>query len=196
MTRPVALLLAGCAAIFALTPARPASAAQKSWYEKAVKSLEAKFDPVEAKPGQTVTFNLTVELNPGYHTYPTLQPDKNAAAMVNVIKFPDPAAVIFVGQTIDPKGYTVKSVPEVGITEMREYEGKVTFSRKAVVSPKASAGPTLVKLASFKIQVCDENNCFPPKAVPVEATLKVLDGPPVAVDPAFADEVNKALAGK
>ena len=45
--------------------------------------------PAEAKPGQTVTFTLTVELNDGYHTYPTVQPDKKAAGMVNEIKFPD-----------------------------------------------------------------------------------------------------------
>lgn len=44
--------------------------------------------------------------------------------------------------------------------------------------------------------MCDKTNCFPAKAVPVEAALKVLDGPPVAVEKAFADEVAKALAGK
>jgi hypothetical protein len=43
--------------------------------------------------------------------------------------------------------------------------------------------------------VCDANNCFL-KNVPLEATLKVLDGPPIPIDPALADEVNKALAGK
>ena len=69
----------------------------------------------------------------------------------------------------------------------------MTYTRKAVVSPKAAAGPTAVKLSSFKVSVCDKDNCFPPKAVPVEATLKVLDGPAVEVEKAYADEVKKAL---
>ena len=63
-------------------------------------------------------------------------------------------------------------------------------------SPKAPAGPATVKLATFSLSVCDKNNCFPSKNVPVEASLKVLDGPPVEVEKAYADEVAKALAGK
>ncbi|MDB5313101.1 MAG: hypothetical protein JWO38_7303 [Gemmataceae bacterium] len=187
---PVAFLLAA-------VPDRSASAVQKTgWYEKAVKKAEAKFEPAEAKPGETVTFKLTVDLNDGYHTYPTVQPDKQAEGMVNVLKFPDPGTVIFVGPVTDPKDFETKPVPELMIKELRECSGTVVFSRKAVVSPKAAPGPAAVKLAAFKLSVCDKTNCFPPKTVPVEAALKVLDGPPVAVEKAYADEVAKALAGK
>jgi hypothetical protein len=72
----------------------------------------------------------------------------------------------------------------------------VVFTRKAVVSPKAAPGPTAVKLDAFKLLVCDKSNCFPAKAVAVEAPLKVLDGPAVPVEKDYADEVAKALAGK
>ncbi|HJZ59174.1 MAG TPA: hypothetical protein VKE74_29790 [Gemmataceae bacterium] len=196
MARSLPLVLAtGFTLALSAAPGQPA-AGQKDWYEKAVKKVEAKFDPAEAKPGQTVTFTLTVQLNDGYHTYPFVQPDKNASGMVNTIKYPEPGAVVFVGPTVDPKGFVTKAVPEIGIAELREYTGTVTYTHKAVVSPKAPPGAATVKLASFKLSVCDENNCFPPKAVPVEAGLKVLDGPPVPIDPALADEVNKALAGK
>src|SRR6476469_7263351 len=81
----------------------PAPASTQKWYDKAVKKVEAKFSPAEAKPGQTVTFTVTIELADGYHTYPTVQTDKQAAAMVNTILFPKPDAVIFVGKTEDPK---------------------------------------------------------------------------------------------
>ncbi len=187
--------------VFALAlaalPGQPAAAVQKKgWYEKAVKKIDAKFEPAEAKPGQTVTFTLTVDLNEGYHTYPTTQPDKLASNMVNILKFPDPGTVIFVGPVADPKDFEVTSEPALGIKEIRMNSGTVTFTRKAVVSPKASPGPATVKLASFKLLVCDDKNCFPPKTVPAEASLKVLDGPAVPVDPAYADEVAKALAGK
>lgn len=184
------------AVLLAALPDRPASAVQKGWYEKAVKKVAAKFEPAEAKPGQTVTFKLTVDLNEGYHTYPTAQPEKAAEGFVNQIKFPDPGAVIFVGAVTDPKGFETKEVPELQIKELREYPGSVTFTRKAVVSPKATAGTAEVKLTTFKLTVCDKTNCYPPKAVPVAAALKVLDGPPVPVEKNYAAEVEKALAGK
>ena len=59
-----------------------------------------------------MTFTVTVELTDGYHTYPTVQTDKPAAAMVNTIKFPKPDAVIFVGETEDPKDAKTKAEPE------------------------------------------------------------------------------------
>ncbi len=184
-----------CIASFAFLMALlPPSASAQKWYEKAVKKVEAKFSPAEANPGQTVTFTVTIELTDGYHTYPTFQPDKDAAGMVNVIKFPAPDAVIFVGKTEDPKDAKTKAEPELGILEMTYCTGSVTYTRKAVVSPKAAAGPATVKLTKFSLSVCDKDNCFPPKNVPVEAKLKVLDGPAVEVEKAFAEEVKKALA--
>jgi len=184
-------LAAPFALLIALLPAGPA-AAQK-WYEKAVKKVEAKFSPAEAKPGQTVIFTLTVELTDGYHTYPTMQTDKQAAALVNTLLFPKPDTVIFVGKTEDPKDAKTKAEPELGILEMSYCIGTVTYTRKAVVSPKAAAGPTTVKLAKFNLSVCDKDNCFPPKNVPVEAKLKVLDGPAVEVEKDYAEEVKRAL---
>jgi hypothetical protein len=176
-----------------LVVALPA-AAQKDWYEKAVKKVEAKFDPAEAKPGQTVTLKLTVELNDGYHTYPVAQPDPGASSMTNILKFPAAGTLIFVGGTADPKDYETKEEPLLGIKELRTMSGSVTWTRKAVVSPKAAAGEATAKLESFKLLVCDKSNCFPPKTVPVEAKLKVLDGPPAEVEKAFAEEVKKALS--
>ena len=194
MHRKWMLVLLIPAAAVALLPGRPAAA--QGWYEKAVKGVSAKFDPAEAKPGQTVTFTLTLELNPGYYTYPTAQPDKLAAAYTNTIKFPDPDAVVFVGSVADPKDFQTKAEPDLGITELRTVQGKMTFTRKAVVSPKAAAGAATVKLAAFKLSVCDATNCYPAKDVTVEAALKVLDGPPVAVEKAYADEVKKATEKK
>ncbi|MBN9118624.1 MAG: hypothetical protein J0I06_05630 [Planctomycetes bacterium] len=194
MTRACALVFATAAA--ALLAGAPGAASAQKWYEKAVKKVEGKFTPAEAKPGQTVTFTLTVELNDGYHTYPTAQPDKQAAGMVNVIKFPHPGTVIFVGATEDPKDFVTKEEPDIGIKELRVNVGKAVYTHKAVVSPKATAGETKVKLAAFELSVCDKMNCFPAKTVPVEAALKVLDGPAVPVEKAYADEVTKALAGK
>lgn len=194
-------MVRACAATFAMAVAAllaavPGSASAQKWFDKAVKKVEGRFTPAEARPGETVTFTLTVELNGGYHTYPAAQPDPKAESMVNVLKFPAPGAVIFVGQTHDPKGFAKKAEPDLGIKELRYYTGTVVYTRKAVVSPKAKPGAAAVKLPEFSLSICDETNCFPPKKVPVEATLKVLDAPPVPVEKAYAEEVAKALAGK
>jgi hypothetical protein len=194
MTRICSIAFVTAAA--SLLVAAPGTAAAQKWYERAVKKVEARFTPNEARPGQTVTFTLTVELNEGYHTYPTAQPDKLAAANVNVIKFPDPGAIVFVGTTADPKEFITKEEPDLGIKELRVNTGTVVYTRKGVVSPKAPAGELKVKLASFSLSVCDKTNCFPPKAVAVEAALKILEGPPVAIDKAYVAEVTKALDGK
>jgi hypothetical protein len=178
----------------AVLPEQSASGKQKKgWYEKAVKSVEAKFDPAEAKPGQTVSLKLTVDLNDGYYTYPTVQPDKSAAGFINKIKFPAAGKVIFVGATTDPKVFETKDEPELMIKDLHYLPGRSTFMRKAVVSPKAAAGEVEVKLDSFELSVCDKVNCFPAKKVPVTAKLKILEGPAVPVEKEFAEEVAKAL---
>jgi hypothetical protein len=193
LNRTLALIpLMMTAVVVATAPA--SLAGKQKWYEKAVKKVEGSFSPAEAKPGQTVTFSVTVELNEGYHTYPTAQVDKMAAGMVNIIKFPTAGTVIFVGSVQDPKDPKSKAEPEAGIQKLLYYPGTATFTRKAVVSPKAAPGPASVKLAGFKLSVCDKDNCFPPKDVPVEATLKILPGA-VDVEKQYADEVAKALAG-
>lgn len=195
MARPRTLALAGlAAAAAALLPAGPAGA-QKGWYEKAVKKVEAKFEPAAAKPGEVVTLKFTVALNDGYHTYPTAQADPGAAGFINAFKFPAPEAVVFVGKVADPKGYEEVAEPELGVKALRKYAGEVTFTRKAVVSPKAAAGAAAAKV-TLTLTVCDKSTCFAPKAVPVDVPLKVLDGPAVPVPAEFAAEVAQALAGK
>lgn len=183
------------ALVIAMLPEQPAAGVQKKagWYEKAVKKLEAKFDPAEAKPGQTVTFKLTIELNEGFYTYPTVQPDKSAENYVNKLSFPAAGKVIFVGGTTDPKDFDTKDDDVAKIKNMRVLSGSATYSRKAVVSPKAAAGLAEVTLEEFRIQVCDKKFCFPSKAVPISASVKVLDGPAVPVDKDYAEEVKKAL---
>ncbi|MBA4188592.1 MAG: hypothetical protein C0467_11380 [Planctomycetaceae bacterium] len=194
LNRTLAFLsILGVVAVFASAPTTQAKG--QKWYERAVKKVEGSFTPAEAKPGQTVTFSVTVELNEGFHTYPTLQVDKMAAGMVNVFKFPSTGPVIFVGTVQDPKDPKSKAEPDAGIMKLLYYPGTATYTRKAVVSPKAATGPAEVKLSGFKLSVCDKDNCFPPKDVPVEAKLKVLEGS-VEVEKQYAEEVAKALGAK
>jgi hypothetical protein len=183
-------------AVVALCVGAFAPAAEKdAWYARAVKSVVATVEPAEAKPGQTVVFKLTVELNDGYFTYPTKQPDENAKSMVNKFAFPKPETLVFVGDLADPIGYLSKDEPVLGITDLRTYKGSATFERKAVVSPKAKPGEATVTLEYFKLSVCDAKNCFPAKTLQPEARFKVLAGA-VEVEKRYSDEVKKAIESK
>jgi hypothetical protein len=154
----------------------------------AIQKVEAAFEPADAKPGQTVTLKLTVRLADGYHTYPVTQPAPEAKFSANSITFPKDAPVVFVGETVDPVDPKTKKIEDY---DLLVYPGGGTWIRKAVVPPTAKAGATTAKV-KFKLLVCDENNCFPPKTLELEANLKVLEGPAVEVESKYKEEVEKA----
>ena len=153
-----------------------------------VKKVEAVFEPAEARPGQTVTLKVVVQLADGYHTYPVTQPAPEARYSVNTMAFPKDGPVVFVGETVDPVGPKSKKSED---HEYLVYPGGGTWVRKAVVAPAARAGAATATV-KLKLMVCDEERCFPPKAYDLEATLKVLDGPAEKVDPKYQAEVEKA----
>ena len=158
--------------------------------EQIIKKAEARFEPADAKPGQTVILKITLQLLDGWHTYPTVQPDKAAQSQSNKITFPEGPALVFVGDVDDPPDPKEKSEPLANIEKILYYPGGGAWERKAVVLPTAAAGNVSSKI-KFKILVCDKNNCLPPKQLDLQATLKV-SGDPVPVDPKYKKEVDKA----
>jgi DsbC/DsbD-like thiol-disulfide interchange protein len=164
------------------------ASAQDAKSKEAIKKVEAVFEPAEAKPGQTVTLKIVVQLADGYHTYPVHQPAPEAKYSTNSIAFPKDGPVIFVGETVDPPGAKAKKEDTY---ELLTYPGGGTWMRKAVVPPTAKAGTVAAKV-KFTMQVCDENACFPPKKYDLEVPLKILDAPAVAIDPKYKAEVEKA----
>lgn len=170
----------------------PAAFAQPG--KDAVKKVEASFEPASAKPGQTVTLKVKVELADGYHTYPVVQPADEAKFSANKLTFPADGPVVFVGDTVDPVGPKSKKIDDPIAKESYEllyYPGGGTWARKAVVLPTAKAGATTAKI-KVRLLVCDADNCFPPKTIDVEATVNVLDGPAVEVEKKYQAEVEKA----
>ena len=149
------------------------------------------FEPADAKPGQTVTLKLKVELDPKWHTYPTVQPVPANSSYVTKILFEDKPPVVFVGKVVNPPNPTVKNDPDGAFVGLHEYEGGAMFEQVAVVPPDAKPGElkTTVKL---RMTVCDASNCFP-KVTEVKVSLKV-SGQPVPVEEKYRAEVKDALA--
>src|SRR5262249_6768182 len=160
-------------------------------FDGAVQSVTSQIEPAEASPGQTVTFKLVVRLNPGFHTYPTVQPDPSEASSRNVIQLPAAGDLIFVEPVADPPGAKTKPGSEKGHT-LAYYPDGATWEFRAVVSPKSTPGEKKVGLKQFKLLVCQEDNCLPPRSVPVEATVKV-SGAAVEVDSKYREAVAKAI---
>jgi thiol:disulfide interchange protein DsbD len=178
-------------------------AAPAQTFTDAVKKVEGRFEPAEAKPGQTVKFLLSIELNEGWYTYPTAQPDSAIASTVNKIDLPPPGDVIFVEPVKDPAGFHTTEIPDLNVKEKRYYTDKVTWEFTAVVSPKAAPGSKKITLKKVSVLVCVkkkkpdgtyEEKCLVPKTVPVAAELKIVEGS-VPVDAKYKEIVEKALGG-
>src|SRR5438128_6294810 len=116
----------------------PGQADMPRTFENVVRKVEAKFEPATAKRGETITWKLTVELAPGWHTYPVNRlPKDGKFQQYTEIKFPSSPDVYFVGRVTDPSYRTEKQ--EV-IGEVRVVEGTAVWGRPVVVSPKATPG--------------------------------------------------------
>ncbi len=182
--------LLACAFLLASTGFAGAQTAKE-----AVKKVEATFEPATAKPGETVTLKIKVELAEGYHTYPVVQPSEEARFSANKLTFPTDGPLVFVGETVDPvspKSKTITDTVSKDTYELHYYPGGGTWVRKAVVLPTAKAGPATSKI-KLRLLVCDADNCFPPKAIDLEATIKVSDSPAVEVEKRYRAEVERAV---
>jgi hypothetical protein len=172
----------------------PAAAQDRLTFSGAVRSITGQIEPAEARPGQTVTYKLTVSLNPGHLTYPTVQPDQRERQSQNKIQLPADGDLIFVEPVADPADAKTKSGSKAGQT-LAYYPGGATWEVKAVVSPKAAPGEKTVALKQFSVLICnDAGNCLPPKAVPVKAAVTV-SGNPVPVEEKYRAKVDAALGG-
>jgi hypothetical protein len=158
-------------------------------FDQVLQKAEARFEPTTAKPGQTVTLKIALQLADGWHTYPTNQSDKAAKTYVNKFTFPIDGAVVYVGDFEDPPGKE-KAEPLAMIEKLTYYPGGANWERKAVVLPATKPGAVSSKI-KVRVLVCDKDNCLPPKTLELEAALKVA-GDPVPVDPKYKAEVEKA----
>ncbi len=191
-----ALIAAIFLAVTACLP-RQARADRPKTFQQTLKMMDIRFEPAQAKAGETVTLKVTLQPIDGFYTNPIFQPDAREKSQVNRILFPETGPIIFVGPFSDPAGSKMKVVPVLENADVLYYPHEVTWERKAVVAPNSAPGEVSVLLKSPKglntrFQVCDDEGCFP-SSDSYSAKLTILPGDPVAIDPNFKDEVAKAL---
>ena len=148
--------------LFALLPA--ALSAQGS-----VK-LSAAFEPASAKPGDSVTLKLTVEVSPGYHAYGTKEP-------TNVPVSIDPSTWQLVGLELDG---AAKIPPGNKATAfgLDTYPLPEVFVVTQALKVKQDAAGEIAASATFGFQLCDENACEMPSSEPFTAKLTIAGSAP------------------
>jgi len=144
------------------------ASAQQLSFDDIVKKFDATVEPAKVKPGDTVTWKLTVDLLEGWHTYPTVQPDPNQSTFVTKITFPKIDGLTFTGDVKEPKP-VIKKDPDGDIAML---EGLVTFEKKITIARDAKPGKVKVQVP-VKLQVCSKDTCLPPKTVTVTVELVV-----------------------
>src|SRR5262249_48746690 len=145
-----------------------------------------------ARRGETVTWILTVDILPGWHTYPTKQRDPKAESYTSKIKAPSGNDLIPVGALIEPSDPVKSAEPDLGVKELFTYEGTAVWKQEMVVNPTASPGKKEIKVP-VTILACAQS-CVSENRAPV-ATLTITDAPaienpkithaaPIGADPA------------
>lgn len=129
-----------------------------------VAEVTTKIEPAKAKPGDTITFSLTISPKPDCWTYPSGEE--------NVIRLPKTGDVIFDQKFEDPPNALPKIVDGMSVDH---YPFPVTWTFKGTVSTDAKPGKKSIVLTGTKLQVCNEKNCFytKPETTP-SAELEIL----------------------
>jgi cytochrome c biogenesis protein CcdA len=155
-----------------------ASKAGGGAFEQAIPKISAQIEPPELKRGQIGTLKVSLEIAPGWHTYPTRQTDPGADSQITQISTGASTDLIFTGEFIDPP-FLAKPELAAGIKDLHYYENRVVFERPLKIKPDAAPGKKTLKV-TLTVIVCNDAGCLPPEKVEREATYTVADGTFVA----------------
>jgi thiol:disulfide interchange protein DsbD len=171
------------------------AAPREDLFPKAITKIEARIEPAEARRGEVLTWKVTIDVAPGWHTYPTVQRAPQAAANVNRIEFADTEVVVPVGKVQQPKNPTTLTEEENGTSyKLSSYQaGSHTWQGSLVVRPDAKPGDHVIQM-KVRILVCNEAKCLPGREVKLAVKLKITDEEPLPIDPKYADDLKKAAS--
>lgn len=141
-------------------------------------TLTPSVKPAEAKAGETVTYQVTVKLNPGSHIYKfsTELYDKDQGPRNTTFDFFDPAGLTFVGDWKPSRPPTRKPEPAFENKVLEFYEDDVTWSRTLRIPPGTEPGKKTLR-AQAGYMICNDKNCsIPGQWTLPDVVLTVLPG--------------------
>lgn len=122
--------------------------------------FSASLDKTEARPGETVTAQVVMEIKSGYHL-------TKSETRVTVDGVPG----VRVGQVVAPQAKR-QDMPALGGTS-EFYEGRAIFTVPLQIEPGATPGETPIKVR-IAYQGCSATACFLPSEKEIPLVLKVL----------------------
>ncbi len=136
--------------------------------------LTTSVEPVEAKPGDTVTFKVTAKVDPGFHIY-KYSKTQGAGPINTSFDFFDPAGLKVDGEwTASSEPLKKKDPNFADLKSVEFYEDKVSWSIKLTIPADAVAGDKILRCQA-RYMVCDDKTCsIPGRWTLPDATLKIL----------------------
>jgi thiol:disulfide interchange protein DsbD len=153
--------------------------------------------PAEAKPGETVSFQVTARLKPGYHIYTYSQGPQGEGPKNTTFDLFDTAGLTIAGDWKPSKEAVQKKEPAFpDLDFVSFYEDEVTWSIPLTIPPNAESGEkTLLCQAGYMI--CNARSCsLAGQWTLPGAVLKVLGGQAAGANAGAAAEAAAPPAPK
>jgi len=142
-------------------PPKPAKKDDPKTFKPTTATFTTAVEPAEAKPGDVVTFKVTVKLEEGYHIYKYSKKQGDGPILTS-FDFFDPAGLEIEGDwtaSSDPEKHKDPNFPELAAVEYHEDE--VTWSIKAKIPAGTAAGKRTLRCQA-RYMICDAKTCSVP----------------------------------
>ncbi|MBV8557472.1 MAG: hypothetical protein JO116_18070, partial [Planctomycetaceae bacterium] len=120
--------------------------------------LTASVEPAEARAGETVTYRVTAQLDPGWHIYKyaKVQPDEGPRS--TTFDFCDTAGLKVVGDWTASRPPIQKPEPAFNNMVLEYYEDEVDWSIRLQVAAGTAPGKKVLR-CQVGYQICDASSC-------------------------------------
>ncbi len=176
-----ATVLAALAATFLPGMSSPAIAADSkpkhkdttAKFQPKEATFTAKVEPATARPGDTVTYTVTMTLDDPWHTYAYVAEQPSDGPRGTQFDLFETSGLTPDGEWKPTKAAKTKLDPAWDNTKVSYHEGAVSWTRKLKVPSDARSGKQTIKNQIY-FQICDPKQCKQPAWVTLpEATLTI-----------------------
>ena len=158
-----------------------------------VATLTTAFEPAEARPGETVAYKITAQVEPGWHIYAYAKTEPEQGPRPTTFDVFDTGGLKAAGGWKASTAPEVKQEPAFDNMVVAFHEGEVTWSLPLTVPADAPAGKLTVRTQAGYM-ICNETSCLPAgRWTLADATLTVL---PAAAGTALVAPAGTGVAAK
>jgi thiol:disulfide interchange protein len=154
--------------------------------------LNFMLSPADPKPGDEVRLDITMSLDPDWHTYSTTQKEGSGSTTTK-IELKSTKNLTPIGEIFKPSRDPEHSAQEASGLEPKEtYHGEITWTRKFKFQPGTDGNGFGVS-GSIHYGICNQATCLPPQTVKFQlGDLKGAGKPPVPLADDSEPTVNKS----